>query len=206
MNSTVKIIHNVKTISGIIPESAYISTTSWFYWFNYTRNPLSNNCYNVTINANVEGLRAKGFVVEDTSSNNISLISGLIDMSYNSSIITAEISNNEVTMYINNSDPITFDPIIKCYTYYFIWGVTRLVVIKNAVPTSELEYETNLISEISTYVEGISGIISVAASLPGIIVFAVSFYTSQFSTQLSGFISEYGTWPETTLYDIVGAS
>lgn len=193
MDSVARITHIYRVVNGI-SASTNIFTTTEFYWFNYTKNPIGSD-YNITFNANVEGIRAKGFVVEDPG-NTISLLGGSINMVDRGSIINASINDGKVSMKVNCSDPITFDPITIPYTYHYSGGYAFLLLTTATVPTSYAE-------DIAGVIDFITG--GIAATSSGIIGL-ISYYISVYVTDYAYFVNRFSNNGNVTLYFTEGWS
>jgi hypothetical protein len=180
MDSVIKISHKYTIIRGISPESTWISNE--FYWYNYTKKPLGDNLYNVTFNGNVEGVKTKGFIVEDPNNAKITLVSGLINIVYGSTIANATINNNKVTMYINNTDPITFDPIVIPCVYYYPCGYAVLASILSTLPEGDVTGVAHAIEYISLILGEIA---SAVVPCIGLLVALLTTYISMYAVILA---------------------
>ncbi|MUM65774.1 hypothetical protein D1867_11100 [Acidianus infernus] len=186
MDSVARIIHIYR--NGISASTYLFTTTTEFYWFNYTKNPVGSD-YNITFNANVEGIRAKGFVVEDPG-NTISLLDGSINMVDKGSIINASINDGKVSMTINGSDPIT----VWCI-YYYPGVYAFLLSTQYTIPTNYISLATAIINTIASVIGG-SSIIS------GLIVGYILYYIHDFDN----FANSYSNNGNVTLYLTDGSS
>ncbi|WP_218260506.1 hypothetical protein [Saccharolobus shibatae] len=198
VDSVARIVHKYIVIRGITSSQTYQSSTTQFYWFNYTRTPVGNNEYNTTFNANVEGIKAKGYVVEDPNGNNIALLSGSINVVENSNNINAKINDNEITIYTNNSnDPVTIDPNITKITESYSWGYVKGVVITSQVPVPEVTSTASIINFVVTLL---------FRYVNSVIVPIVSAYIFYYLTDYENFVSIYSSNGVTTLYYMEFAS
>jgi len=192
MDSVARITHIYRVVNGI-SASTNIFTTTEFYWFNYTKNPIGSD-YNITFNASVEGIRAKGFVVEDPG-NTISLLGGSINMVDKGSIINASINDGKVSMKVNGSDPITFDPITVWCTYHYPGGYAFLLSTHYTIPTTYINLATIIINSILSVIGG-SSIVSAL----------ISCYISYYISDYDNFANSYSNNGNVTLYLTDGSS
>ncbi|QIW23880.1 hypothetical protein EWF20_06755 [Sulfolobus sp. S-194] len=195
IDSVAKITRTYVIIRGIEPESE--TTTTQFYWFNYTKTLVGNNEYNISFNSNIEGIKAKGYVVEDPNSNSITLASGVLNVVGDNANTKATVNNNEITIYTNTSnDPVTInvDPVeFKCS---YSWGYVKGVLIETNVPDATVNNVNWLIDEV----------VSLLFSSGGLVAKIIAAYIMYYSYQYDQLVNEYSYNGVATLYYMEAAS
>ncbi|BCU70735.1 hypothetical protein [Stygiolobus caldivivus] len=196
MDSVAKITRTYMNIKGIEPEGK--TTTTQFYWFNYTKSEVGNNEYNISFNGYVGGIKATGYVVEDPGVNSITLLSGSMNIVGNDNNITAIINDNEITIYSNNSnDPMTIniDPIHFVCSYS--WGyVEGILVLSNVSETSATDI-AQTIASLATPIGGLAG---------GMIGLVIGMYITYNAIQYKYLLETYSENGVDTLYLLYATS
>ncbi|MEJ2774795.1 hypothetical protein WIW90_00935 [Sulfolobaceae archaeon RB850M] len=190
MDSVAKITRTYMIIRGIEPESETITTQ--FYWFNYTKSEVGSGDYNISFNGYVEGIKTKGYFIEDPSSNSIIITSGSINVIGNDEMVNATIiSDNKMEIYTNNSDP----PVVANFTLLTVylncpWGIVTgdvaMATVQDSIPI------------IVTYIlDGILSWLAGSLGLPGSILFG---YIQYYAMDYAYFILNYSINGYTTIY------
>ncbi|QIW23996.1 hypothetical protein EWF20_07415 [Sulfolobus sp. S-194] len=191
IDSVAKITRTYVIIRGIEPESE--TTTTQFYWFNYTKSEIGNNEYNISFNGYVEGIKAKGYVVEDPSSNSIIINNGSINVVGNDEMVNATvISDNKIEIYTNNSDP----PAVANFTLLPVylncpWGIVTGEVAMATVQEGLLMFTS---SALEVALMSISTLFLRVAGIP------LAFYIHYYFNDYENFVQQYSINGYTTIY------